>query len=87
MNAFDSLGSNCIIKVFLIFVYVSYERRYCNAKFESGNFLLRNVVIIIINVIVARPCVVWLQFLTQEALAIVSEYIYIYREKLPCLFS
>jgi len=32
---------------------VPYEQRYCDAKSESGNFLLRNVVVIvIINVIV-----------------------------------
>jgi len=67
--------------MFLFFLYMSYERRYCNAKFESENLLLRNVVvmiiIIIINVIVARSCVVRLQFLTQEVLAITSEYMYI----------
>jgi len=27
---------------------VPYELRYCDAKFESGNFLLRNVVVIIV---------------------------------------
>jgi len=83
IGAIDSLGSKCIIKMFLFFLYVSYERRYCNAKFESGNLLLRNVnVIIIINVIVARSCVVQLQFLTQEALAITFEYMYIIHSSL-----
>jgi len=50
---------------------VPCERRYCDAKFESGNFLLRNVVIIII-VIVDPFCVVRLQLLTREALVIKS---------------
>jgi len=45
---------------------VPYERRYCDAKCESENFLLRNVVIII--VIVDPSYVVRLQLLTQEAL-------------------
>jgi len=74
IGAIDSLGSKCIIKMFLFFLYVFYERRYCDAKFESG--ILRNVVvivIIIINVIIGRSCIVRLQFLTQEALAITSE--------------
>jgi len=53
---------------------VHYELRYCDAKFESGNFLLRNVVIIIIIIIVIvdPSCVVRLQLLTQEALVIKS---------------
>jgi len=83
IEAIDNLSSKCIIKMFLFFLYVSYERRYCDAKFESANLLLRNVVviviIIIINVIFARSCVVRLQLLTQKALAITSMiYIYIY---------
>jgi len=41
LGAIDSLGSNCIIKVFSFFLYVPYERRYCDAKFESGNFLFK----------------------------------------------
>jgi len=49
---------------------VPCERRYCDAKYESGNFLLRNVVIIVI--IVDPFCVVRLQLLTQEALVIKS---------------
>jgi len=69
LGAIDSLGSNCIIKVFSFFLYVPYERRYCDTKFESGNFLLRNVVIIII---VDPFYVVRLQHLTQEALVIKS---------------
>jgi len=69
IGAIDSLGSNYIMKVFSFFLYVPYERRYCDAKFESGNFLLRNVVII---VIVDPSCVVRLQLLTQEALVIKS---------------
>jgi len=78
IGAIDNLGSKCIIKMFLFFLYVCYERRYCDAKFESGNLLLRNVVvIIIINLIVARSCVVRLQFLTQDALAFTSEYMHI----------
>jgi len=57
------------------------------AKFESGNFLLRNVVIII-NVIVVRPCVVRLQFLTREAQTIASEYMYIlYEQNFKKFFS
>jgi len=35
----------------LFFLYVSYEKRYCDAKFESGNLFLRNVVIIVIIII------------------------------------
>jgi len=56
---------------------VLYEWRYCDAKSESGNFLLRNVVIVI-NVIVDHIYMsyfhVQLQFLTQEALVIVYAY-------------
>jgi len=33
---------------------VPYERRYYDAKFESGNFLLRNVVITVIGSFPAR---------------------------------
>jgi len=80
ISTINSLGSKWIIKMSLFFLYMSYERRYCNAKFKSGNLLLRNIVvivIIIINVIVARSCVVQLQFFTQEALEITSEYMYI----------
>jgi len=47
IGAIDSLGSNYIIKLFSFFLYVPYERRYCDAKFESGNFLLRNVIVMI----------------------------------------
>jgi len=68
LGAIDSLGSNCIIKVFSFFLYMPYERRYCDAKSESGNFLLRNVVIVIVD----PSCVVRLQLLTQEALLIKS---------------
>jgi len=64
--------------VFLFFLYVPYERRYCDAKSESGNFLLRNVVVIVINVIVDHIYMssfhVQLQLLTQEALVIASAY-------------
>jgi len=72
IDTINSLGSNYIIKIFSFFLYVSYEWRYSDAKFESGNFLLRNVVIIVIIVIVDPSCVVWLQLLTQEALMIKS---------------
>jgi len=63
--------------MFLFFLYASYERRYCDAKFESGNLFLRNVVVIVIitNVIVTRSCVLRLQFLTQKALMHVCMYI------------
>jgi len=44
----DSLGLNYIIKVFLLFVYVSCEGKYCDAKSELANLHLRNVVIIAI---------------------------------------
>jgi len=43
----DSLGLIYIRKVFLLFIYVTLERRYCNVKSESEIFDLRNVIIII----------------------------------------
>jgi len=48
---------------------VPCERRYCDAKFKSGNFLLRNVVIVII--IIVDPF--WVVLLTQEALVSKSD--------------
>jgi len=85
IGAIDSLGSNYIMKVFSFFLYVPYERRYCDAKFESGNFLLRNVIIVIIvDHIYMSSCVVRLQLLTQEALMIKSGSdvgMYMYRDR------
>jgi len=49
-----------IRKVFLLFIYVTPERRYCDVKSESEIFDLRNVVIIIIIfiiIVVAWPLV------------------------------
>jgi len=61
---------------------VPYEQRYCDAKFESGNFLLRNVIVIVIIIVIIDHIymssrVVRLQLLTQEALMIKpgSEYV------------
>jgi len=76
IEAIDSLGSNYIIKIFSFLLYVPYERRYCDAKFESGNFLLRNVVVIVIIIIIIidhiyiyiSSCVV--RLLTHETLVI-----------------
>jgi len=61
----DSLGSNCIRKVFLFFPYVPYGLRYCNAKFNLYK----------IHVKIRRhrrphSFHVRLEFLTQEALVI-----------------
>jgi len=49
----DSLSLIYIRKVFSLFMYVIPERRYCDVKFKSEIFYLRNVVIII--VVVAWP--------------------------------
>jgi len=66
--------------VFLFFLYVPYEQRYCDAKSESGNFLLRNVVVIVIINVIVNYIYIYvifscqLQLLTQEALVIASVY-------------
>jgi len=52
----DSLGLIYIRKVSSLFMYVTLERRYCDVKFESEIFDLRNVVIIFI-IVVAWPVV------------------------------
>jgi len=44
----DSLGLIYIRKVFSLFMYVTPEQRYCDVKFESEIFDLRNIVIIVI---------------------------------------
>jgi len=50
---------NYIIKVFLFFLCMHYERRYCNAKSDLlSNFTLKNVIIIVTNVIVVVCTVV-----------------------------
>ena len=39
------------MKVFSFFLYVLYERRYCDAKYESETFIkkkLRNVVVVVV---------------------------------------
>jgi len=52
----DSLG--LIYLVFSLFMYVTPERRYCDVKFESEIFDLRNVlIVVIIIVVVAWPVV------------------------------
>jgi len=49
------LGLIYVRKVFLLFIYVTPERRYCDVKSERKIFDLKNVVIIIIIIInVAR---------------------------------
>jgi len=48
----DSLCLIYIRKGFSLFVYVTPERRYCDVKFESEIFDLRNVVIVIIIIVV-----------------------------------
>jgi len=53
----DSLGLSYIRKVFLFFMYVTLERRYCDVKFEREIFNLRNVVVIIFIIVVAWPVV------------------------------
>jgi len=64
----DSLGSNCIRKVFSFFPYVPYELRYCNAKSN----LYKIHVKIRRRYYHRRPHSfhVLLEFLTQEALVI-----------------
>jgi len=44
----NSLGLIYIRKVSSLFMYVTSERKYCDVKFESEIFDLRNVVIIIV---------------------------------------
>jgi len=53
-----------MIKMFLFFFYVSYEQKYCDAKYGLQIFTLRNVFIIIVS------SHVQLQFPSREALAI-----------------
>jgi len=53
----DSLGLIYIRKVSSLFTYVILERRYCDVKFESEIFDLRNVVIVIFIIVVAWPVV------------------------------
>jgi len=55
----DSLGLICIRKVFSLFIYVTPERRYRDAKSEREIFYLRNVVVIIIIIVVVAWSVVW----------------------------
>ena len=43
----DSLAPTCIIKVFLFFLSVPYERRYRDAKSKSRFLHLRNVIVIV----------------------------------------
>jgi len=67
----DSLGSNCIRKVFSFFPYVPYELRYCDAK---SNLYKIHVKIRRRYYYHRRPHSfhVHLEFLTQEALVIKS---------------
>jgi len=51
IDSMDSLSSIYIWKVFLLFIYVIPERRYCDVKSEKEIFHLRNVIIIIIVVV------------------------------------
>jgi len=44
------LDLNYIIKVFLFFLYVPYEQRCHDAKFNLEIFTLRNVIIIVVIV-------------------------------------
>jgi len=44
----DSLGLIYIRKVSSLFIYVTPERRYCDVKFESEIFDLRNVVVVVV---------------------------------------
>jgi len=44
------LGLIYIRKVFSLFIYVTPERRYCDVKFESEIFDLRNVIIVVVVV-------------------------------------
>jgi len=62
----DSLGSNCIRKVFSFFPYVPYELRYCDAKSNLYKIHIK------IRRRYRRPHSfhVRLEFLTQEALVI-----------------
>jgi len=62
----DSLGSNCIRKVFSFFPYVPYELRYCDAKSNLYKIHVK------IRRRYRRPHSfhVRLEFLTQEALVI-----------------
>jgi len=53
----DSLCLIYIRKVFSLFMYVIPEQRYCDVKFESEIFDLRNVVNVIIIVVVTWPVV------------------------------
>ena len=46
------MGSICIRKLFLFFLYVPYERRYHDAKSKCQNFHVRNVVIVVVIVVV-----------------------------------
>jgi len=48
--------------VFLLFLYVFYKRRYCDAKSESRNFSLRNVIVVPKNLVL-------LQLLTRECVS------------------
>jgi len=48
----DCNRSEYIMKVFLFFLYVLYERRYCDSKYESETFIkkkLRNVVVVVVD--------------------------------------
>jgi len=40
--------------MFLFFLYVLCERKYCDVKFESGNLYLKNVIDIVIIVIIEK---------------------------------
>jgi len=44
----DSLDLIYIRKVFLLFIYVTPEQRYCDVKSEREIFDLRNVIIIVV---------------------------------------
>jgi len=53
---------NYIIKVFLFFLCMLYEQRYCDAKSVLSNFTLRNVIVVV--------DFVRLQYPSREALTI-----------------
>jgi len=60
----DSLVLNYIIKVFLFFLCMPCEQRYCNVKSDLENFTLRNIIVIIVVDFVR------FQFPSRQALAI-----------------